>query len=238
MPDDLSAPKRAGTPGAGETLLLLVRPGQLVRDELGRCVATASGQTWHYITDADPAAGSGLTFLRWLARRTGRRVPPTGLDWRGLCAAVSDDLRALDSPPTLVLENLHAGLTPLGAEPLTVADAAAALALQAPIAVVATSWPLPPWHQVAHDRAVAVPTVGAVFDEVVAARAIATLSASTRLAPKVLRVLGGTAEPLDLFAVCDALEDRGSDQVFEPEVERTLWTLAPVVETSPPWWGC
>jgi hypothetical protein len=46
---------------------------------------------------------------------------------------------------------------------------------------------------------------------------------------EVLRRAEGA--PLDLFAICDALEAAGGPDtvVFEPEVERTLWDLAPVL---------
>jgi hypothetical protein len=45
----------------------------------------------------------------------------------------------------------------------------------------------------------------------------------------VLRRAKGAS--LDLFAVCDALEAAGGPDtvVFEPEVERALWDLAPIL---------
>ena len=44
----------------------------------------------------------------------------------------------------------------------------------------------------------------------------------------MLAQLVSQEQPLTLFAICDRLEEDGS-QVFEPAVERALWDLRPLL---------
>ena len=52
---------------------------------------------------------------------------------------------------------------------------------------------------------------------------------SFTLRKDVLSVLSKQNEAVDCFAVCDALEGKGQQNVFEPAVERALWDLKPLL---------
>ena len=55
------------------------------------------------------------------------------------------------------------------------------------------------------------------------------LDSSFTLRKDVLSVLSKQNEAVDCFAVCDALEEQGHKNVFEPAVERALWDLKPIL---------
>jgi hypothetical protein len=52
---------------------------------------------------------------------------------------------------------------------------------------------------------------------------------SFTLRQEVLAFLSKQNEAVDCFAVCDALEGKGQQNVFEPAVERALWDLKPLL---------
>jgi hypothetical protein len=53
----------------------------------------------------------------------------------------------------------------------------------------------------------------------------------SQMRQRVLKELISKTQPMNLFALCDALEVDGSP-VFEPEVERALWDLRPLLRVT------
>ena len=129
----------------------------------------------------------------------------------------------------LGIEDLHEGATPYRGEPITVREVYEALAGSA-VSVIATTHPgaLP---RILFDRRIRLQPPDPLDTAALSAwldRAVQGRSLHRR----VLDTLAPRTDGMDLFALCDALEADGAGTVFEPEVERALWDLEPVLGWS------
>ncbi|MEN9799070.1 MAG: hypothetical protein RL653_2766 [Pseudomonadota bacterium] len=184
---------------------------------------------------------SGLSVARALVRavervlgeRSGsRQVPSTDvLKADGPLASALEALAKANKRILLLLGNLHEGTTPYRGEPLTVQDVWNFLAGR-PVTVVATAWPGSLGRAV-FDRALRLPFPDAGKPEAKElSSALAKLLRGDPLRRRVLEVVVAQPEPVDLFAVCDALDAGAATPVFEPAVERALWDLEPVLGSA------
>lgn len=200
----------------------------------------ANGADLRWRVRPDTLMASGRVLSRALLRATERRL---GLqDGELACAdetqwreALADAARRLDQREEvlrLAVEDLHLGDEPANPGEPSVQHVWRALAGGPFLAVggAVRQWSLRPLPWDTRVSLGWAPSdAGAPFSpelpELLAHRA----STLHRSVLEVLLESNGT--PQDLFAVCDALEAAGGEGtvVFEPEVERALWDLAPIL---------
>lgn len=149
----------------------------------------------------------------------------TLLSHDGLARAGSD-LKAAGLHILLGIDGLEAGGASYRDEPLTVRQVYESLTGTG-ITVVATlvtgviNRPL-------FDRRLEVPVEGDLDSEDLQ-RWVDQLGSRSACHGRVLDVLAAAREPMHLFEICDALDSAGGSKCFEPEVERALWDLQPLL---------
>ena len=177
---------------------------------------------------------SGMTMARVVLRLvedalgepSGSRKPAAMelVDARG---ALHDALAALARSgrrALLGIENLELGAEAYRSEPLSVRDVYERLAGSA-VTVVATTTP-GAFDRPIFDNLVKI-EVGMHPDADAVSAVVTRLTAQLPLHRRVLEHLAEAGEA-DLFEVCDALDD-DHGAAFEPEVERALWDLQPLL---------
>ena len=194
-------------------------------------VATAA-----YVVESGGLSKSGLTFARFLLRRTEAAL---NLD-DDACFSVDDQLsvaidkaeESLSAAGVILLvgvEDLHHGLSPYQEESLSVAEVFAMPSGRA-IRLLGTVHPGMPGRFIACDRRILVPVPESskiALDELRAVT-MELCPPGDSLGRRSLLALLQAQRPLTLFGLCDALEKDG-DTVFEPAVEQTLWRLRPLL---------
>ena len=218
-------------PGCGKAGVLATLP------DLARRGSFAASGLW--LIEPGDVGASGLTFVNFLLRRTetclGRQEGTLGMaaqGWRASLQGAVDALRGAGRRILVGIEDLHLGFEAVPAEPVSVAEVFRALA-GGPFAVVATIHPGRAPGRVPFDRRVRIPV------PLEAEIHIDRLAGSVRrLCPKgrpmrrrVLEELARRASPATLFDLCDQLDAQGPP-VFEPEVERSLWDLRPLLRVE------
>ncbi len=144
----------------------------------------------------------------------------------GLLDRAGVDLKAAGLEILLGIDGLEAGVAPYRDEPLTVRQVYESLTGTG-ITVVATlvtgviSRPL-------SDQRLLAQVEGEPDSEDLRSW-VDRLGGCSDLHGRVLDVLAAAQEPMHLFEVCRALEDAGGSKCFEPEVERALWDLQPLL---------
>jgi hypothetical protein len=186
--------------------------------------------------------------------RDGSLSCPDGSVWREALAAARRELDSHGPVVRVAIDNLHLGERPAQPGEPSVQDVWRALAGGPFLALggAVRHWSLRPlaWDaRVSLGWPVAPVTMGsdaqrelsAFFEaRCVGRRGAAPLRNASPLAGQSTSTLGldvlevlrrAKGASLDLFAVCDALEAAGGPDtvVFEPEVERALWDLAPIL---------
>ncbi|MEI8255424.1 MAG: hypothetical protein WCJ30_07085, partial [Deltaproteobacteria bacterium] len=129
----------------------------------------------------------------------------------------------------VLVEDAHVGTRPASGERETVAAVVRALA-NTNVHVVATTHPGALWTPFAHDRKVQLAIPATPQPERLNA-AVAALVADRAMLREVLASVCTKGQDHTLFAVCDALDASRTESVFEPEVERALADLRPVLTT-------
>ena len=182
---------------------------------------------------------SGLSFARFVLRLVERALGQA----EGAVSCGQNDVLAADGPfrgalrelsasgkRVLVgLQDLHVGRVPYRGENLTVLEVYEALA-DSSVDVVATAFPDESGRTLFDER-IAVP-VGDAPDAAEVAQSVRSLCSEQPLRMSVLIALAASGQPIGLFDLCDELERRGGTPVFEPEVERALWDLRPLLEAQ------
>ncbi len=170
--------------------------------------------------------------LRLAERALGRRPGSTASDLRdilqdnGPLRGLLREVEAADRRLLLGLQDLQHGREPYRGEPLSVVQVYEALVGSA-VDVVATTVPAG-LERTLFDERLVVP-VAEHPDPAEVTAWVRTLCAGEPMRRRVLRQLAGAAGPQDLFEVCEGLERWGGEAVFEPEVERALWDLRPLL---------
>jgi hypothetical protein len=141
-----------------------------------------------------------------------------------------DELNRAGRRVLLFLGDLHHGTVPYRGEPLTVRDFWNSLAGR-PITAVGTAWPGVLGRPV-FDQRLRLPFPAEGVDEAELAAGMGVLMEGEPLRRRVLRALAEAGQPLDLPAICDAVELDGGGPVFEPAVERAAWDLAPILRSQ------
>ncbi len=224
--------------GSRERGLVLVEtaPGAARAGVLAGWADTAPTLRW----SAQPGSlmGSGLVLAQALLRASERvlglpdRSFPRLDSWREALAEAGRRLEATGSIVRLAVDHLHLGDAPANADEPSVQEVWRALA-GGPFLAVGGSvrqWSLRalPWDA----RVTFGWPAGTTFAELGPEFSAFFTSRSLPLERRILHVLfDHEVAPLDLSAVCDALEATGGEGagVFEPEVERALWNLAPIL---------
>ena len=197
----------------------------------------ADADTLRWAVEPGSLMGSGLVLVRAILRACESRlglpdgsIPfPDPAAWTDALRDAAARLEEGGVVLRIAVENLHLGDTPSAPGEPSVQEVWRALASGPFLALggAVRLWslrPLPWDARVALEwQATRSPGSGL--------QAFLDTRAATPLARGVLALLGGEGAPLDLFEVCDRLEAQGGDGtvMFEPEVERTLWDLAPVL---------
>jgi hypothetical protein len=193
-------------------------------------------ETAAYVAESGGLSQSGVTFARFILRRAEAAL---GLD-AGAFSGAEDQLpkaivqaeeRLLAEGVLLLVgvENVHQGVVACQREILSIADVFA-LPSGRGIRLLGTLYPGRIGERLACDRRIVLPVQGSsphCLDELEAA--LSELCPPDDLpGRKVLLTLMDAGRPLTLFELCDALELDGL-AVFEPEIERTLWRLRPLL---------
>lgn len=142
----------------------------------------------------------------------------------GPLARACSELTASGREVLLGIDALHFGRHAYRGELFSVLDVYEFLA-RTPVSIVATTVP-GGLDRPLVDRRIVVP-VAASPDLEEVSMSVRELGAEAMRA-RVLRSLAARPEGFDLFELCDDLE-RGGASVFEPEVERALWDLRPLL---------
>jgi hypothetical protein len=229
-------------PGCGKAAsLAALLEGELV--EPGRFADVSVA-----VLERDEPAQSASTFASFVARAAERAL---GLPPRGLFAADAQPakkgktrelgpsalareaaarLHAGGRRVLVLIEDAHLGTHAAWGQKETVANVVRALA-GSPVHVVATTHPGALAQPFAHDRKVVLGTPAAPRVERVAA-VLARALPSRPLHARLLETLAAQPEPVELFALCDALDAHApGEAVFEPAVERALADLRPVLRS-------
>jgi hypothetical protein len=228
----LEAMQRQG----GRLLLLESSPGT---DRRGLLAVLAGTEALRWRVQPGDLMGSGWTWLRAIARYTERQLgleraaaqdgDPAG--WRALIDRLGGAWNLAGRRGRLVVEDLHLGDTAAHDREPSVQQIWRALA-DGPWTVVGgqhRQWSVRP---LAYDARVQLPDADAVDRSALAAFLQQRLT--TDLHQAVLRALVAATTDVTVFGLCDALEAAAADGVprYEPEVERALWDLAPLLHVD------
>lgn len=239
VPADEQAPRRAledMTGKGGRLLLLESDPGT---DRRGLLAALAAPEALRWRVQPGSLMGSGWTWLRAIARYTERALGlPRGAAqdgepsaWRTLLDRLARAWDAAGRRGQLVIEDLHLGDAPAAEREPSVQNVWRALA-DGPWTVVGgqtRQWSVRP---TAFDAKVSLDGATTLDHD-----ALTTFFAhrlTTPLHRAVLRHLSDATRAVTVFDLCDALEAEAADGVprYEPEVERALWDLAPILHVA------
>ena len=218
-------------PACGKTGVLATLP------DLARRGSFAASGLW--LIEPGDIGASGLTFVNFLLRRTevclGRQEGTLGMaaqGWRASLKGSMDALRGAGRRILIGIEDLHFGFEAVPGDPVSVAEVFRALA-GGPFAVVATIHPGRVPGRLPFDRRVRIPApVECEIDLDRLAVSIRQLCPKGRpMRRRVLEELARRASPATLFDLCDTLDAQGPP-VFEPEVERSLWDLRPLLRVE------
>ncbi len=221
-------------PGCGAAELMALLPNLAPR---GRYDDVA-----HFVVDPAGHGSSGLVFANFLLRRAEAALdlPPESLS--GVESSVltsletaADQLSRAGKRVLVGVLDLHLGMAPAANEDVSIADVCRSVP-SGPIDVVATISPNHPnliprpvtWGTVhllpmPEPDHVGRPELARAVDELVLP--------PPGIHQSVFDVLVGAGEALDLFQICERLEDEGS-RVLTPEVERTLAELGPLLRAN------
>jgi hypothetical protein len=155
------------------------------------------------------------------------------------------DLEAAGKRALVAVGDLHLGANPVRAEHRSILDVYRKIGAQNGnhLILLATTHPgatrerIPYDHRVAPEVALAggvswpVPDVDALdLSEISHELKRLSCDQPGSMHARVLSHLAASDQQEELFALCNALDADAEDAVFEPEVERTLWDLRPVLQ--------
>ena len=180
---------------------------------------------------------SGMTFANFLLRRIEKALELDEGHYKLKEDAVRETLdEAFDALSgasreiLLGIEDLHLGQSSYRGEPASVLDLYRMLPGK-PVTVISTVLYGAVAGPLFFDEAIEWPVAEADSVEQADLETVIKhlFDSSFTLRKDVLSVLSKQNEAVDCFAVCDALEGKGQQNVFEPAVERALWDLKPLL---------
>lgn len=193
-----------------------------------------------WLVEPEDIGQSGITFANYILRQVEQILcladESLGLAkaeaWEVSLDRAKQALTQAGKRMLLGIEDLHAGCRPVGNEPVSVMGVYRSLA-GGPIAAVATTHPFRIPGRPVCDQLVRFPypaDADISLDRL--ELAVSELCPNTHpMRLRVMRELVRRSQPATLFALCDALETDGN-RVFEPEVERALWDLRPLLRMT------
>jgi len=181
---------------------------------------------------------SGVTFVQFVLRQIEKAIGLPDDSYKIASRPLEvlnhalSDLKAADVRVLIGLEDLQNGQATYRDEELTLLDVYLTM-FDSPVTVVATTYPGSVEGPLFFDECLRLSIPRADFiDKERLSLEVEYLCGASPLHRNILRLLGAVNEPQGLFAICDELERQGLPTLFEPEVERALWELRPVLILS------